>query len=201
MRFGLAALALLVTAAPAGAEVTSCARVEADGARTLCHEAVVPAPVADVWALWSTTEGLSSWVAPVAAIDLRIGGLWEASYNPASKIGDPGNIQNRILSFVPGRMISIQVAQTPPGFAHVDHVKRLWTVIELEPEGRARTRVRVTMLGYRAGPEFDALHADFDRGNAFTLRTLERRIATGPVDWRAIRAPSDRAGAAKGRTP
>ena len=44
-------------------------------------------------------------------------------------------------------------------------------------------RVRVVMSGFGEGAAFDALLAFFERGNAFTLETLARRISDGPTDW------------------
>lgn len=165
--------------------VESCSRVEDDGSRTLCHEVVVAAPREEVWRLLSTSEGLRSWVAPVVALELRLGGLWEASYNPDAALGDPGNIHNRVLSFAPGRMLSIQVDRAPPGFPHTDIVRGMWSVIELQDVGEGQTRVRVSGMGYRQGPSHDELYAFFDQGNAWTLQQLQRRIVGGPIDWRA----------------
>jgi uncharacterized protein YndB with AHSA1/START domain len=178
-------------AAEENAAVTPCSRTEPDATRTLCHEIIVPAARAEVWRLWSTSEGLASWAAPLAAIDLRIGGLWEASYQPDARLGDPGNIQNRVLSYAPGAMLSIQIAAAPPGFPHVDLARRTWTVIDLESINAAHTRVRVSTFGYGEGAGFDQLYAMFDTGNAWSLRKLHERVTGGPADWRAIAAPAD----------
>lgn len=160
-----------------------CSYVAADGARTLCHEMVMPAPPAEVWPLFATTEGLASWLAPVAAIDLRIGGLWESSYRPDARIGDPGNIHNRILSHNPEKMLSIAVDRAPPGFPEPELVRTVWTVIDFEAIGRSRTRVRVSMIGYRQGEGYDRLYAMFKAGNAQTLQALHARVVGGPTDW------------------
>jgi hypothetical protein len=40
----------------------------------LVHETVVAAPLESVWRAWSTSAGLSAWLAPLVDIDLRIGG-------------------------------------------------------------------------------------------------------------------------------
>jgi hypothetical protein len=59
----------------------------------------------------------------------------------------------------------------------------LITQIEFARLGANETRVRVLMSGFRAGADFDALLAFFERGNAYTLESLVRRIADGPIDW------------------
>lgn len=170
--------------APAAAQTASvCAPPIA---AALCHEILVPASVDEVWQLFTTSNGLQSWMAPVAAIDLRVGGMMEASYARAARIGEAGNIQNRVLSYLPERMLSISIARAPPNFPHADVARSLWTVIELEPSDETATRVRVTMLGYGEGEAFDALARHFNAGNAWTLEKLHERVTQGPVDWAAL---------------
>ncbi len=176
--------------APPAIAVTDCGLVEADGTRTLCHEIVVAAPRAEVWALLSSSEALRTWAAPMVVLDLSIGGMWEASYNSNAALGDPTNIRNRVLSFAPGRMLSLQVDRAPEGFAHPDLVRETWTVIELESIEPQLTKVRVSGMGYREGWEFDELYRFFDEGNSWTLRQLQQRIVQGPIDWNVPRAPA-----------
>jgi hypothetical protein len=88
--------------------------VTADGERVLQHQVDVDAAPAAVWRAFTTSEGLRGFAAPVAAIDFRIGGHWEASYNPAGHLGDPGNILNEVVAYLPGRMLTIRIARTPP---------------------------------------------------------------------------------------
>ncbi len=185
-----AAWLLASGAAAAQTGVVECRRNFPDHTYMLCHEAIIPAPVAEVWAAWSTTQGLSAWVAPLAAIDLRPGGLWESSYAPGARLGDPANIQNRVLAYAPERMLAIQIARTPPGFPEADLARRLWTIIDLEPLDSQSTRVRVSMLGYGQGAGFQTLAGHFNAGNAYTLQKLQERFTQGPVDWSRVRAPA-----------
>jgi uncharacterized protein YndB with AHSA1/START domain len=181
------AFVLAAAASPAwpreAAQIETCSRVEPGGDASLCHAVLVPAPRAEVWRLLSTSEGLASWAAPVAAIDLRVGGIFESSYDTRARIGDAGNIRNRIVAFAPERLLAIQIAQAPPGFPHEELARQLTTAIELEPVDDELTRVRVTMMGYRGGEGFEALRRHFDRGNAWTLGKLHERIVSGPVSW------------------
>jgi hypothetical protein len=176
--------------APSAPGVETCSRAEAASERVLCHALVVPAAASEVWSLISTAEGWRTWAAPVAAVDLRSGGFIETSYAPSARIGDPGNIRNRVLALAPERLLVIQIADAPPGFPHEDLARQLTTAIELEPLDAARTRVRISMMGYRDEPGFDALYAFFDRGNAFTLTKFRERIERGPVDWQAAQVPA-----------
>ena len=64
-----------------------------------------------------------------AEIELKIGGKMRTHYDAKGRIGDPNTIENRILSFEPKRMLSIQVTNPPEKFPFKDAVKNMWTVI------------------------------------------------------------------------
>ncbi len=177
-----AAVALLMGGGTATAQTVSSCPIPS-GARWLCHEVVLSAPSDDVWALWTTTDGLSSWVAPIAAIDPVAGGVFETSYDASARLGDAGNIRNRVIAILPEHMIVLQIDQAPPGFPHAEAARELITQIDVERLSANETRVRVLMSGFGEGAAFDALLAFFERGNAFTLETLARRISDGPTDW------------------
>lgn len=176
-----------VVPAASAQEVADCSRTELSGVRTLCFEAEMPAGVADVWALWSESGQLATWMAPVAAMDMRPGGVMEAAYDPSGVIGDPNNILNRVVDVDPLHSFSIQVERAPPGFPHAAVVRELVTRIEFTPLSETSTRVRVSMSGYGDTQAFNELYAFFARGNAWTLQKLRERIVDGPVDWTEAR--------------
>jgi uncharacterized protein YndB with AHSA1/START domain len=179
-----ALLAALLLAAPAAAqEVRNTSFAAPDGGRVLQQSVVVPARLADVWAAFTTAEGWKSWAVPVAGVDFRVGGIVETSYRADAKLGDSTNIKNRFLSYLPQRMVSFQIAQTPPGFPHPELGRTLFSVVELEDLGDTRVRVTLSQLGYRAGAGYDALYKFFEAGNAWSLQQLHKRFAEGPVDW------------------
>jgi uncharacterized protein YndB with AHSA1/START domain len=188
--FIAAGLPAAAGADPPAAGIAACSHSEPGSERTLCHETIAPASVAEVWRLISTAEGWRTWAAPVAEIELRNGGRLETSYDPGARVGDAGNIRNRVVAVSPERLLVIQIADAPPGFPHEDLARQLTTAIELEPVDATRTRVRISMMGYRDEPGFETLYAFFDRGNASTLTKLRERIERGPVDWRAAAIPA-----------
>lgn len=191
LRIAAAVLPLLLhTATIAAQEVVNSSYVAPDGSRVLRQSVEVPASVAEVWEALTTTAGVRSWAVPVADVDFRLGGIWESSYRLDARIGDPGNIRNRFISYLPLRMVSIQAIQAPPGFPHADLLPELFTVIELEGLGPNRARVTISGVGYREGEGYDVLHRHFDAGNAWSLEQLRKRFADGPVDWQAVLAPA-----------
>jgi len=175
-------LALFVQIAQ-GQEVSNTSYIDLNGNHVLRHEIIIAAPLQEAWNAFTTTEGLKSFVAPVASIDLKVGGIWEASYNRQAVLGDPANIKNEIMSFLPMEMLSIRIVQTPPDFPNPELVKRLWTVIQFQEVEAERVRVVITMLGWPKGSESDEVYDLFNRGNAYTLFQLYRRFTEGPLRW------------------
>jgi len=146
----------------------------------LVHEGVIEAPIAAVWDAWTTSEGLESWLAPHAEIDLRIGGKMRSNYDAGASLDDPQSIENTILAFDPLRMFSIRVSKAPANFPFAEVVMDMWTVVYLDAVDAARTRIRVVGLGFTADPQSQAMRNFFEQGNAATIRQLQQRFPADP---------------------
>jgi uncharacterized protein YndB with AHSA1/START domain len=143
----------------------------------LVHIGSVAASVEEVWKAWATAEGQKSWMVAHSEVDLRVGGSMRTHYDPKGTLGDPGTIENTIISYEPQRMLSMKVHRAPQNFPFPNAVKAMWSVVYLEPEGAQATRVRIVSLGFGSDEESKAMRAFFDRGNAYTLRKLQERFA------------------------
>lgn len=163
--------------------VTNSSFVEPSGDRSLQLSIDVPAAQQAVFDALTTSEGFRSWAAPVARIDLRIGGEIESNYNPSAKLGAPGNIHNQIVAYVAPRLLVIRNVEAPPSFADPELFRKTVTVIELVRIDDKHTRVTLTNSGYGAGAAFDGVYRHFEWGDAYTLAELRRRFETGPTDW------------------
>ncbi len=146
-------------------------------ANELVTEGLIEAPVAAVWAAFTTKEGQESWNVAHAEIELKIGGKMRTHYDPKGQIGDPNTIENTILCFEPNRMLAIQVANPPEKFPYKDAIKKMWTVLYFDDEGPSRTRLRLVGIGYGDDEESRKLRAFFDRGNSYTLKKLQEKFA------------------------
>jgi hypothetical protein len=149
-----------------------------DGTRVLRHEILVPASREAVWKVFTTAEGWKGALGiAFAQVDFRLGGLIETSYDPKAQPGLPTNIKNRILSYLPLRMLSIQAEQAPPGFPAPDLLPQLFSVIELAEAGEGLTRVTVSGVGYRKEERYEKVYRLFQTGNAWTLQRLRQHFA------------------------
>jgi uncharacterized protein YndB with AHSA1/START domain len=142
--------------------------------KVLVLEVTVPAARAEVWKGFSTSEGLSSWLAPNAVVDLKPGGDWMVRFPGGSSAG------GTIVSFVPQKEIVIS-ALAPEKFPTV-RAQRTTARFELEDHGTG-TLVRLTQTGWKDGDEWDRAYEYLTAGNAQLLATLHRRFVSGPIDW------------------
>ena len=187
LRIGVARLTVLLALTATGVEaqaVDDRSFVTSGGEPVQRLETVLDAPVAEVWALLTTSEGLRSWMAPVVEVELRNGGRWEASYDVSKRIGDPGNIVNEVVAYVPEKLLVLRVESAPPGYPlDLDLVRSTRAIFELEPLERDRTRLSVTGVGYGGGTEWDTIYRVGLSGNRASLLQLHERIMSGPTEW------------------
>jgi uncharacterized protein YndB with AHSA1/START domain len=134
---------------------------------------VIAAPAAKLWRAFVDPAEFKRWNSPVMAIDLRVGGTLEASYDASKPLGDPDNIKNRIITFIPERLLVLQNVQAPHGLAHADLFQRIVTVVEYEPLGPDRTRVTFSCTGWATDPESAKLYAFFERDDAMLLEKMK----------------------------
>ena len=137
-------------------------------------EITVPAPRAEVWKAFSTSEGLSTWLAPNSNVELKPGGEWMVHFPGGSTGG------GTIVSFVPEKEIVLK-ALAPDQFPTV-RAQRTTARFELEDHGKG-TLVRLTQTGWQDGDEWDRAYEYLTAGNAQLMATLHRRFVSGPIDW------------------
>ena len=169
MRVAMAALWMI--AAPVFAQTGDAA--------SFVQEGVINAPPAEVWKVWSTSEGYKLVGVAKAEVDLRIGGLIRSRYSAQGELGDEETIENRILAFEPQRMIAIQIARPPKSFRFKEAWKKTWTVVTLTDLGGGRTHLRVASLGYGTDPESKEMRKFFEAGNGSTLKLLQKEFESG----------------------
>jgi uncharacterized protein YndB with AHSA1/START domain len=139
-------------------------------------EGILNAPVEEVWKVWTTKEGIESWMVAKTDIDLRVGATWRTSYSKASNLDDDTAIHQAILAFDPGRMFSFRTVKWPKNFPFPNAISGAWTVVYFERVTQARTRITVRMMGFTEDAESQRMRAFFESGNKMTLDNLVKRF-------------------------
>ncbi|WP_196258825.1 SRPBCC family protein [Pelagibacterium limicola] len=86
------------------------------GVDTIRFERVYDAPIEDVWALWTTKEGLEEWFAPegmrfeVLTLDLRVGGAFDHVMTAvgAEQVAYLASLERPLSVWVSGRFLEIE---------------------------------------------------------------------------------------------
>jgi uncharacterized protein YndB with AHSA1/START domain len=146
-------------------------------AEPIVSTAVIDAPRSAVWKAWTTSAGAVPWMVAQAEIDLKLGGILRTHYDANAKLGDPGTIENTILSYDPEKMLSIKNTKHPMKFPFPNAIKSMWTVIYLEDAGPGKTKVTVIGHGFGDDEESQKMRAFFQRGNDITVERLQKHFA------------------------
>ncbi|HEY4943350.1 MAG TPA: SRPBCC domain-containing protein [Rhizomicrobium sp.] len=178
---GMLVAAMLLPGTPVQTAVKDDSFKDANGARVLKESVVVDAPPAAVWMAFTVDDRFVKWSGvPVAHVTPGNDGLIEFGLMPGSKIGDPGNVKNRLLVYLPDSLLVWRNEFVPAGgpfdpatFATVR------TMIALAPVGGDKTMVTETVIGFADGAKYDELYAHLRGGNAQYLTSLANSFHTG----------------------
>ncbi len=86
--------------------------------KILRKEAITSALITDVWTVWTTNEGVMSFLAPKANIKLEDNGSYEIFFDPEAPLGFRGTEGCKILAL--GQMKTLSVEwKAPPQFPNV----------------------------------------------------------------------------------
>ena len=149
--------------------------------RAIDKEIVVAATPEQVWNAWTTREGITSFFAPDARIEARVGGAFAIYINPMAEPGQKGADDMRFMALQPPRMLSFDW-NAPPHLPQVRE-QRTFVVVRIQPVSEKETRVTLHHTGWGDGGEWDKAYAYFDRAWGNVLGSLKKRFDSGPVDW------------------
>jgi uncharacterized protein YndB with AHSA1/START domain len=154
-------------------EVANTSYVTAAGEKVLRLDLVVPIDRAEAWKLIATQEGLRKWIAPVAEIDLRVGGQILTHYDKTKSVRDPGAIRLGIVNYLEGELIVLKVKLNANFSEKAQREDEgLQEIIQLVDLGAGRTRIRASMMGWGAGPEWEKVYRFFEAGNTWTFKVM-----------------------------
>ena len=163
--------ALLLASAAAGPVAQ-----EAPEERILRKQVEVSASVVDVWQAWTTPEGIASFFAPRAELDLKIGGKYELYINPDQPEGQRGGEGCTILTYEPHSVLAF-TWNAPPSISTLrDAEQRTFVVLTFDPESNGTVIVRLRQLGWGEGEDWDRCYAYFDRAWSAVLANLKKQL-------------------------
>lgn len=150
--------------------------------RAIDKDVLVAAGIDQVWNAWTTREGVTSFFAPDARVEARVGGAFEIYFDPGAEPGLKGADDMRFLALQPERMVSFDW-NAPPQLAQARQQRTL-VIVRFVPVDEKSTKVTLHHVGWGDGGEWDKTYAYFDRAWGFVLGNLKTRFEKGPIDWK-----------------
>jgi uncharacterized protein YndB with AHSA1/START domain len=153
----------------------ACGAAQAADEVSFVNEGVIPAPIEEVWKVYSTSEGYKALGPALADVDLRVGGTIRSRYRADGVLGDAETIENVIIDYRAPVMMAMRIQKTPASFPFKEAWKRTWTVLRLTPTENG-THLRAESYGYGTDEESLAMRRFFEAGNQHTIETLRRHF-------------------------
>ena len=144
----------------------------------------VPWSPAEVFRLWTTEEGVRSFLAPEARVELRLWGRYEILFDPDQPPGLQGTEGMRVMGFLEDEWLSVEW-NAPPSFPALRAGAPTCVVVQCEPAHGGGTRVRLRHAGFSPAAVEAGLPAYFEQAWTMVMAWLSHRCRVGPVDWAA----------------
>jgi uncharacterized protein YndB with AHSA1/START domain len=159
-------------------EVRNTSYTTKSGEKALRIETVVSASTQEVWDAFTTPAGITGWIAPVAKLDLRVGGTLSTHYDKKAVIGDPGTIRLQIINYLEGELITFKV-NLNESFAKSlqEEDDNLQEIVQIVSLGKGRTKIISTMIGWGTGKDWDDAYKFFVKGNEWSYKGLMKYLS------------------------
>ena len=150
--------------------------------RAIDEKITVKANVDDVWKAWTTTDGVKTFFAPDANVQLRVDGPFEIYMNPFAEAGMKGADGMRIIAFQDKKML-IFTWNAPPSLPEA-RKQRTVVIVRFISRGDVLTDVTLHHIGWGEGGEWDKAYDYFGKAWPNVMKNLKKRFDDGPVDWK-----------------
>lgn len=144
------------------------------GEKEIRLEVNVAASREAVWSAWTTVDGVKSWFAGGANIDLRPDGAYEIFFAPNAPAGQRGADGMRLLLVQKPEALAF-TWNAPQKFAQA-RPQRTHVMVRLHEVSPDETRVTLVHDGFGEGAEWDEVRAYFENawGKVVLPRLVER---------------------------
>ena len=150
--------------------------------RAIDEKITVKAGVDEVWKAWTTSDGIKTFFAPDAKVELRVDGPFEIYMNPFAERGMKGADEMRIIGFQDKKMLTF-TWNAPPSLPEA-RKQRSVVIVRFISRGDQLTDVTLHHIGWGDGGEWDMAYDYFIKAWPNVMKNLKKRFEDGPVDWK-----------------
>jgi len=157
--------------------------------RLVRKHSVVSIPPETAWKTWTTIEGVTSFFAPKANVDAKIGGPYELFFDLKAPKGFQGTEGCRVLRLEPPKNLTFEFI-APPQFPNVRRVRTRVDVLFDEVLKGGLVKVSLVHSGFVEGEEWDESFDFFSWSWELVLGRFQHRFSVRPIDWNHPYFPS-----------
>ena len=145
---------------------------------------VINAPIEKAYDAWTSTEGITSFIASAGLVEKKPGGRYEVYFLPEAEAGTRGSDNGTtILALDENRMVSFTWGM-PPYMPDIrPHLTTVMVYFETLSEGN--TKVTLYHVGFGSGQQWDKGYQYFIPSWPIVLANFKRAMEVGPIDWDA----------------
>ena len=141
----------------------------------LRKERLIHAPIEDIWAAWTTEQGLA-FLSRKSSIRLAVGGPYEWFLDlPADEQGKRGGEGSKVLAFLPGEMLAFDWT-FPPVVPVLRKAGEKTQVLVLFDQCDNGVQLRFAQSAWQDGSDWDAGWTYFDRAWDYVLDTMKQHL-------------------------
>lgn len=149
--------------------------------RELTKDVMVSAGRDEVWDAWTTVDGVRTFFAPEAHIELQPGGPYEMYFDTGAPVGERGGEGCTVLEAErPARLAFTW--NFPPSLPSIRH-QHTRVDVRFVALGEGVTHVRLSKTGWQDGEDWEKGYQYFERAWSLVLGRLAYRFEEGPLDW------------------
>ncbi len=172
-RFYLLILLTYVAFVNVNAQVVNSSYVTQYGEKVLQFSVIIPVDKTEAWKLFTTEAGLKTWIAPVAAINMKTGGQIRTNYDKTKTADDSSSIHLGIINYLEYDLMTIKVNLNNGFAANVkENDQNLQEIIQFTDAGNGKTKLVSSMVGWGQGEEWNKAYAFFEKGNDWTYKEI-----------------------------
>jgi uncharacterized protein YndB with AHSA1/START domain len=137
-------------------------------------EVHIPATRQQLWDAWTTTEGITSFLAPRAKIELQVGGAFECCFELEKPEGEQGSEGCKVLAFWP--MDYVTFSWNAPTEFPDERQQLTKVVVEIDRHDDTHYRLILTHMGFGSGGRWDEVVEFFDKAWSIALDNLQEQF-------------------------
>jgi len=139
----------------------------------------------EIWDVWTTPQGIKSFLAPDCNIEFQVGGAFEIYFDPEAAPKDRGSIGSVILAIQPMEMFSFSWCNPPS----LPKIRWQYTHVTIHIREASAGQRQLVLLqdGWGTGVDWEKAYQYFQHAwQGVVLPRLVKRFNSGPINWNEL---------------